>query len=399
MLAAAALASAAAHAQDPAATKPAEPVPPSDAAPAAPPPSAPPGEPAAPKPEALLVIEKRPIVDAPVGRAAAPIAAGTTGLTVQPGLELFVAYHATLTPSATGGNTFYHEFEIPRAHASLAGFWGPVSARFVLEAVRSSSEGALLGVAGDSLLFRVREASAGYHYKDIVDVEAGIVPTLTIPELDGTYALRATAMTALEQTGLGSPADLGATLRVSFPHGFGFAAIGAYNGEGYTMQELNTGKNVEGAVEVHPFASFADAQPFAVFASYVNGSEGTGSARADRLTTALLWQGHRVRAGAEFTYAWGVGENGLLDSYVFDAFLRLEPVDRLLFGVRGWTWSRDVTDGSNRVTMLMGSAGYRIFDPLEGYLQVARTLAGADAETALPGTDHWDFRVISRVVF
>jgi hypothetical protein len=399
LLAACALAPSRALAQDPKDTKDTKDTTDSKDPNEAPPPPPPPDAlPPPPKRPPLLVVEQRPSVDPPEGKAAPAIAAGTTGLTVQPGLELFAAYHATVTPGATG-TSWYHEFEIPRAHASLTGLWGPVRASFVLEAVRSSSEGALLGVATDSVLFRAREASAGYRYKDIVAVDAGIVPTLTIPELDGTYALRATGKTGLEETGLGSPADLGGTVRVNFPKGYGFAAIGAYNGEGYNQQELNRGKNLEGAVEVHPFAGLDGGLPFALFVSYVNGSEGTGSARADRLTGGLLWQGRRVRAGATFTWAWGVGENGALDSYIVEGFLRLEPIDRLLFGAHAFSWSRDATDASNRVTEIMGAAGYRIFDPLEAYLSVTRTLAGADAEAALPGTDHWDLRVIARVVF
>ncbi|MFT3776511.1 MAG: hypothetical protein QM820_65050 [Minicystis sp.] len=388
LLAAALLAAPAARADEPksADSTPAEPSKPAD-----------PAKPAEPKPEPLLVIERRPRVDPPEGSAGPATAAGSTGLHVQLGLEAFVAYDLKITPTAAGIDWF-HSFEIPRAHASVTGLYGPVQARIVLEAVRSASEGALLGVAGDSFVMRVREASAGYRLGRFLAIDAGVVPTLTIPELDGTFALRAVAATPMERAGLGSPADLGATVRFNFPADYGFVAVGAYNGEGYNQRELNRGKNLEAAVELHPAPSTV-ARPLAVFASFVNGSTGTGSAKANRLTTALLWQGRRVRAGADFVYAWGVGENGLQRSYLIDGFLRLEPIDRLLFGARAFTWLRDTGVASDRVTEVTGAAGYRIADPLETFVAVSRTLAGAKAEEALPGVGHWDVRVIGRVVF
>lgn len=359
------------------------------------PPSKPPGEP--PKAEPLLVVERRPSVVPPEGSAGPPTTAGTTGLRVQLGLEAFVAYDLRLTPTAQG-TEWFHAFEVPRAHASVTGLYGPVQARIVLEAVRSAGEGALLGVAGDSFVMRLREASAGYRLGRWLSVDAGVVPTLTIPELDGSFNLRAVAASAHEATGLASPADLGATARFDFPRGYGFVAAGGYNGEGYQQRELNRGKNLEAALEVHPFAE-TGARPLAVFTSFVNGSSGTGSAKANRLTTALLWQGRRIRAGADFVYAWGVGENGLLRSWAIDGFVRVEPIDRLLFGARSFAWMRDVSRSDDRVIEVTGAAGYRLADPLEAFVTVTRTLAGDAARTALPGIDRWNIRVIARVVF
>jgi hypothetical protein len=331
------------------------------------------------------------------GSAAPGTAAGTSGLRVQPGLEIFVEYNLRLTRTSAG-NDWFHSFEIPRAHASLLASYGPAQARLVLEAVRSASEGALLGVAGDSLVLRLREASAGYRQGSWLSLDAGVVPTLTVPELDGSFNLRAVAPTPLESSGLAAPADLGATARVTFPARYGFAAVGAYNGEGYTGRELNRGKNLEIAGEFHPMPEGALA-PLGVFASYVIGSEGTARARADRLTAALVWQGKRLRGGASFTYAWGVGERADQRSILVDAFLRAEPVDRLIFGVRGFSWQRDTAAKGDRVNELTGAAGYRIVAPLEAFLAVTRTFPEAAAAAALPGLDHWTFRVLSRVVF
>jgi hypothetical protein len=53
----------------------------------------------------------------------------------------------------------------------------------------------------------------------------------------------------------------------------------------------------------------------------------------------------------------------------------------------------------DRVNELTGAAGYRIVAPLEAFLAVTRTFPEAAAAAALPGLDHWTFRVLSRVVF
>jgi hypothetical protein len=332
------------------------------------------------------------------GKASSTTAAGSTGLVVRPGLEVFAEYDLRVTRTA-GSSSWFHSFELPRGHGSLSGEYGPARGKLLIEAVRSASEGALVGVSGDSLVMRVREASVGYRGRDWLALDMGILPTLTIPELDGSFNLRAVAATPIEQTGLGSPADLGATARVLFPAGYGFAAAGAYNGEGYTSRELNRGKTVELAAELHPFAGSAAGLPFGIFGSYVLGSMGTGNARADRLTGALLWQGKRIRGGAAVTYAWGVGENGGQRSMLIDGFLRAEPVDRFLLGVRGFYWNRDRALVGDRVGALTGAAGYRIADPLEAFLAVTRTVPESVAEVALPGLNRWDLRVIARVVF
>ncbi len=340
----------------------------------------------------------KPATDAPLGRPAEPTAAGTTGLVVKPGVEVIAEYQLRVTRTAAGSEWF-HTFELPRAHGSITGEYGPARARIVLEAVRSASEGALLGVAGDSLVFRVREASAGFRHGGWLAIDAGVVPTLTVPELDGTFAMRALAASPAERAGLYAPADLGATARALFPDGYGFVAIAATNGEGYTGPERNRGKNLEVAVEVHPLAAFETARPIGLFASYVAGSSGVEKARADRVTGALVWQGTRLRGAVAITHAWGVGADGDRRSLLVDAFLRAEPVDRLIFGVRGFSWLRDLATSSDRVTELTGAAGYRIADPLEAFLAVARTFPEAVAKDALPGLDRWTLRAIARACF
>lgn len=343
------------------------------------------------------------------GVAAPPTAAGASGLpvTVKSGLEIIGQYTYRSTRDQTGASQWFHVFDVPRAHGSLDAAYDGVEARVVMEAVRSASEGALMGVAGDSLVLRVREAWGGARWPKTagdtelsVEGKAGVVPTLTIPELEGTWRTRAVSATPLESTGVASPADVGATLSLSLPSRYGRVSVGAYNGEGYTNRELNRGKNFEAAVSVHPLASIESARPLAVFGSFVMGSSGTGLARANRATGALLWQGTKWRAGASYTYFWGVRDDGDQTGSVLDAFVRAEPVERLLFAARVAVWNRDTraTD-ADTLTTATGSVGFRIAQPLEGFLAIDRSLPSTRTESALPGTDYWTLRVVAHVAF
>lgn len=330
--------------------------------------------------------------------------AATTGLCVGAGLEVFAQYAMRLTNTDAGETEWFHTFDLSRGHAAVTGRYGPVYARFVFEAVRSASEGALIGVAGDSLVTRVREAYGQWTgLRDgttrALEVQAGVVPTLTIPEVEGTWRLRAVAATPLEVTGLGAPADLGVTVRFRLPRHLGWVGVGAYNGDGYAQRELNRGKNLEVAAALHPFATLGAAAPLTVLASYVLGSSGTGLAQADRVSAGLLWQGRRLRAGATFTYAWGVADDGARRSWLLEGFVRAEPVPRLILGARVLRQVRDTRADDDHITTVLGTVGARIAEPFEAFLAVERVIPGARAVAALPGTDRWELRAVSRFVF
>lgn len=334
----------------------------------------------------------------PEGKAAPATAAGTTGLKVTPGLEVFAQYSFRRTTTQDGQAPWFHIFDVPRVHASVTGEFGPATGRIVLEAVRSASEGALIGVAGDSLVLRLREAWAGYKYKQWFSAAMGVVPTLTVPELEGTWRLRVVGPAPLEQTGMSSPADLGITGRFNFPKDYGYLAAGVFHGEGYTRRELNRGKNVEFAASLHPMPK-GTARPLAIFASYVIGSSGTGSSRADRLTASLLWQGVRLRAGAGMTHAWGLADDGARRSLLIDAFFRIEPVDRLIIGLRGSYWNRNAAAVEpDTVVNVAGSVGYRLARPFETHLAITRQVPTIIAQSALAGSDFWEFRLVSRII-
>ena len=330
--------------------------------------------------------------------ASPPTAAGNTGLSVRPGVEVFAQYAVRSTVAPDGASVWTHAFDVPRVHAALTGEFGDARARVVLEAVSPSLGGTTGALVSDAFVFRLREAFAGWAPGRVLRVQAGVVPTLTIPEIEGTWRLRAVAPTALEQTGLGAPADLGATVRATLPGTFGWVGVGAYNGEGYNGRELDRAKSVEVAASVHPIPGRALA-PLAVFASYIVGTSGVASTRADRLTAGLLWQGTDLRVGAVATIAWGVGSDGDRVSYLVEGFTRFEPVDRLLLGLRYSYLQRDDRLEANQVHTVLGTVGYRIIEPLEVFAAASRSAPGASAAAVLPGSDQWEFRLVTRGVY
>lgn len=336
----------------------------------------------------------------PVGRAAPPTEAATHAEgPIRAGLEIFAQYKYSNLKVQDGTSSWFHAFDVPRVHAAVEAGSERLRGRVLVEATRSAAEGALLGVAGDSLVLRIREAYGAVRPVEALELSAGVVPTLTIPELDGTWMMRAVAPSALEASGFASPADLGARARFDFPKRYGYVAAAAYNGEGYTSRELNRGKTFEGAVEVHPLAAGA-LLPLGVFASYVAGSTGTALARADRATGGLVWQGERVRAGAFATWARGVRQVGTQNGLVLSAFVRAEPVDRILVGARFDHTVRDL-DGNPADTLstVLGSLGYRVADSLEGFVAVTRTIPSARFASESPGTDAWEGSIVGRFVY
>jgi hypothetical protein len=367
--------------------------------PVAEPATAPAPEPLEPTPVTKPVTADGPDEGAPEGRAAPSTESARRGIAAGPiraGLEIFAQY----TYRQTAGAPWYHVFDAPRVHGAIEGERGDVRGRLVLEGVRSAAEGSLVGVAGDSLVIRVREAYAAYRAWGVIEASAGVIPTLTVPELDGTWMMRAIAPSALEASALLAPADLGVKIRSELPRGYGWVGASASNGEGYTSRELNRGKNMEGALEVHPLASMPALLPLAIFASYSAGSSGTALARANRVTAGLLWQGRRVRAGAYGTWARGVAELGTQEAQVSSVFVRAEPLDRVLLGARVDHVVRNAgATPADAITTVFLAAGYRIAAPLEAFLALTRSIPTTRADGEQPGSDLWDLRVIGRVLF
>lgn len=390
----------AAHAQTP----PDQPVP-------APAPAPAPAPVPAPAPEPAAAPDAAPVAEPPAGAGPAPAAAPANEPANEPDATpsepvfdpiavVYAEYAFALRNDAAGATDWFHVFDLPRAHLGGGVAWEAARGRVLLEAVRSSSEGALLGVAGDSLVARMREAWLGADGWDVLEVRAGLVPTLVLPAVEHSWQLRAVAPTAMERAGLVSPADLGASVRAHLPARWGWIGVQGVNGDGYTRRELNRGKNVEVAAAIHPLA-FSDATaPLVVLLAYSAGSRGVGLARSNRLTGGLAWHGEWLRGGGVVTWAQGVADDGDRSALAVEGFARMEGwpvVPRLIVGADAALHQRDLATRGDAVTTLIGAAGVRIAPPLAALVAVEGSLYGDAAADALPGRDDLRLRLIGEL--
>ena len=332
------------------------------------------------------------------GRASFPLLGTDDGLQIEPHVSVITQYVFSLREEA-GEADWFHEFELPRAFAWVDARYEEAEARVLLEGVRSASEGALIGVAGDSLVLRLREAWASYTAWGVLETRVGLVPTMSVGPIEAMWGMRPIHPTGLERTGLASPADLGGTVRAILPRRYGWVGVAGYNGEGYARRELNRGKNIELAANLHPLAGVRGAEPLTAFASYVSGSSGTGLGRADRLNAALGWQGDRIRGGVTATYALGVAGAPETESLVLEAFLRVMPLERLVLGADLLHWHRDLSAGDDTTLTVSGAAGYFIADPIAAFVAVDGQLFGDAARDSLPGQDDLRIRLIGTASF
>lgn len=317
---------------------------------------------------------------------------------ITPGIEVIAQYAFRRTTGDEGATKWFHQFDLPRAFVFVDGERGPVHGRVLVEGVRSAGDGALVGVGGDSVVLRVREAYAGYRPFEWLDLRFGLVPTFVVPTLDKAWRLRALGPVSAEERGLLSPADLGAQLRVKLPLEYGEVFLGFTNGEGYTSRELGRGKTSELGVAIHPVPGGAVA-PLTFIAAFGVGATGTVQARADRATFGLHWIDKTVRGGASFTYAFGADDIGARRAYVADLGVRVEPIRHLLFAARASIWQRDTSVSGNKITSAQLAVGGTPDDALEGWLSFFLHAPGAEAQVAVPGSKYWEFRATAKVAF
>jgi hypothetical protein len=336
----------------------------------------------------------------PVGEAGPATRVASGPPTVGPltlGAEVFAMY--THRSSGEPTRTEDDRFELGRLHVGMRYESGRIMARAVVEGVRSSTDGALIGVAGDSFVLRAREAYAEVRLPLEVALRAGMVPTLTIPEIEGTWMLRAVSAVPLEQWRFASPADLGAQVRWTFPRRFGALAASVTNGEGYASREMDTRKSGEVALTVRPLASL-EFPELAFFASASRGTIGVSSARNDRALAALLWQGKLLRAGLSYALAWGLAGDGTLQPTLLEAFTAAEPLHDVLLGLRV---SRANLDTANptpaAVDGLLASAGYRVAPELEVHVAGEFSRSNDAVRVAQPGADRTELRAVVRASF
>ena len=283
-------------------------------------------------------------------------------------------------------------FSAPRVQVGVDGQWLGASARVVLEGAFSTSGGALVGISGDSIAIRLREAWGGYRWRWL-EGRFGVVPTLSIPELERGFRFRGLAADALESTKLLAPADFGATLKVHLPGEFGWVGAAVTNGEGYTSRELNDGKNVELTALVHPLAG-TRAAPLEVVALGSFGSTGLPAIATTRVGGGVQWSTAPLGVGASAFYARGLLSDPSREGVVLQAFARATLFEHLLLAARVQWFKRSLSADDAVVDTLLGVGGSIAF--LEAFVAWGRTLALGAARTALPGLDGHELRVVLR---
>jgi hypothetical protein len=161
---------------------------------------------------------------------------------------------------------------------------------------------------------------------------------------------------------------------------------------------------------IHPFAAWEATRPIAILGAVLIGSSGTGSARNDRFTGGLGYEGERFGIMGSFTWAMGIQDDPTREAALAEVFVRGEPVRNLLLGARGSYFLRDVRVEESRVVTVLVSGGYRIPmprvvaaftgpTPLEAHLALVRSAPGGVARVEDPESDFWEGRLIARVVY
>jgi hypothetical protein len=306
------------------------------------------------------------------------------------GAQLFGQYEL-LFPAGADWN---HRFDLTRGWLYLGFRVENAVGRVLIEGARAIDDGALSGIADDSLLLRLREAWGGYRIVDLVELRVGLVPTLLTPWLTQHWGLRAIGRVGLREYDLLAPADLGAAAFIDLPEGFGRVGVSYTNGEGYSSRELNRGKNLELAADVHPFAFVSELRPLSLILGYTNGSLGAGSARSDRVVGGLSWDQPEVGAGVTTSYLLGLAERGEREGLLVDAWARGLLFEHWILGAQLVHLVRDVANGNDTLTRLSLTTGALIVDQVRVHLVVDGRFADTLARTATPAWERWDVRLV-----
>jgi hypothetical protein len=116
--------------------------------------------------------------------------------------------------------------------------------------IRRATDGSLNG----SLVFRIKYAFAQFDITPRSNIRLGAnqTPWLDFEEAINGYRVQGTMMSEREGVIPGS-SDFGATYFTQLPGGYGEIQAGIYNGEGYTVPEVNKYKSAQGRLTVRPF--------------------------------------------------------------------------------------------------------------------------------------------------
>lgn len=305
-----------------------------------------------------------------------------------PLLDAFGAFDARFAPGAPAETVF----SVPRVQVGVEGEWRGAQARVLVEGVYATRGGALLGVAGDSLAVRVREAWAGYRWR-FLEARLGLISSLLIPELERAFHFRELTADGLEVHGLVAAADYGARVTAHLPLELGWVGVALTNGEGYTARELNPGKNVELAAAVHPLPRGA-ASPLSVVGLASFGSTGLPAVTTSRYGGGVQWSDAVFGAGVNAFAAQGLFGDMARRGLLVQAFARATLFDRLLLAGRVSWLRRDLAGDDSFTAWLVGAGVKAAFVDL--FLAWEQTMLFGSARTALPGLEAGALRIVVR---
>ncbi len=282
-------------------------------------------------------------------------------------------------------------FSVPRVQLGLDANWLDATGRVLVEGAYATNGGALIGVQGDSVVLRVREAWGGYRWQ-FLEARFGLIPTLLIPELERGFRFRELTADGLESNRLLAPADFGGSLRGYLPRDLGWVGVAVTNGEGYTSRELNPGKNVDLTALVRPLQTLG--LPLEVLLLGAFGSSGLPEVPTTRVGGGVQWSGPVLGAGASGFWAKGLLADPAREGALFQGFVRVTLFEHLHLTARGQWFQRSFTTDDALFEGFAGVGGSAAF--VEGLVAYVRTLTLGAARASLPGVDAHEVRVVVR---
>ena len=248
------------------------------------------------------------------------------------GLELELFGTGAYTSSA---GPAFSEVRLDRGEAgAIIGLGDYMGTELRLESIRSAERGGALGIAGDTIIIRVKRAQVFGDY-DFANTPTqlamhgalGVTPDAWITALETDYPLRPLSATASERV-LGWPtSDLAALGRVTY--GPVRLSVSFGNGEGLDYPERNNGKTTTGVVEAVPLNT--EDVRLRLAGVVRDGSVGPARVRDRRFGGAATVWTQLVGAGAEVVQAYGIGDRGDLEALALAGWAEVRPISKLAF--------------------------------------------------------------------
>jgi hypothetical protein len=216
---------------------------------------------------------------------------------VQVGGLIFAHYGLDLTDGAEN----FNEFAVDRAYLTAKAKITPaLGARLTLDADRMKPVTTDTGEYSFDTKYRLFLKHAYVEWKDFapgMKVRAGMIDTPYQGYYDKFWEHRYVAKGQSDDNGNMSTADLGVSIGGEHAGGLVDWTVGAYNGEGYSKVEVDSGKSLEGRITVDPLASKGKLRlPITGFVDYHMVQDGD---------PVIIYAG---AAGFKMPYVWFWGE-------------------------------------------------------------------------------------------